>query len=339
MESKSKTMKKIISLLILLTIISCDEDKKPAFSLSGETDEIKNGTYLYLHDLVENKTIDSAMVGNNSFNFETPLPEVPLWVMLHTKDRSKFRDLWLENKAMTFDATNSDFSNALVTGSRSEDLSQEISKAVDTLPENELQGVFQEFVRDHPNNIVSAFVLSNHTSFWGKELSSELYGDFSLENKNTFFGKKISTYLKEDQSPQIGDQFIDFTMSGADGKPRKLSDLKGKIILLEFWASWCRPCRVENPNLVKTYKTFKPQGFEIFAVSLDTNKGYWTKAIEKDGLEWPHVSDLKGRENKAVLLYVINGIPDNLLINEAGMVIGRNLRGEELNQKLSELML
>jgi thiol-disulfide isomerase/thioredoxin len=127
-------------------------------------------------------------------------------------------------------------------------------------------------------------------------------------------------------------------MAAQNGDSLKLSEIKGKTILLEFWSSWCSPCRKENPNLVKTYKKFKPKGFEIFAVSLDEDKNSWLKAIEKDRLNWKHVSDLKGDGNEASLIYGINGIPDNFLIAENGEIIGRDLRGEELDKKLTEVL-
>ena len=131
---------------------------------------------------------------------------------------------------------------------------------------------------------------------------------------------------------------IDFFRENSIDSLKKLSELKGKVILLEFWASWCGPCRQENPNLVKTYKNFKPKGFEIFAVSLDENKESWLRAIEKDNLNWEHVSDLKGDRNEASLIYGVNGIPDNFLIAENGEIIGRNLRGDKLNRILKEIL-
>ena len=127
-------------------------------------------------------------------------------------------------------------------------------------------------------------------------------------------------------------------MENTIGEMKKLSDFNDKIILLEFWASNCGPCRQENPNLVKTYESYQPKGFEIFAVSQDTKKTNWLKAIEEDGLPWLQVSDLKGRDNSASLIYGINAIPDNFLIDKNGIIIGRNLRGEKLNEKLASLL-
>ena len=119
---------------------------------------------------------------------------------------------------------------------------------------------------------------------------------------------------------------------------KKLSDFKGKIFLLEFWASWCGPCRKENPNLNKIYKIFKSNGFEIVSVSLDNNKKSWIKAIKEDNLSWEQLSDLNGDYNKAAIIYGVSTIPDNFLIDKDGKIIGRKLKGEELIKKLNEVL-
>ena len=183
-----------------------------------------------------------------------------------------------------------------------------------------------------------AYVLSVYSTTWGKEKTKELFDNFSTENKNTKYGKSIARYIELNKNPNIGENYVDFEMEDTNGETKKLSDLEGKLVLLEFWSSNCGPCRKENPNLVKTYKKFKPKGFEIFAVSQDTKKESWLKAIEKDKLPWLQVSDLKGRDNSASLVYGINGIPDNFLIDPSGIIVGRNLRGERLNEKLNELL-
>lgn len=127
-------------------------------------------------------------------------------------------------------------------------------------------------------------------------------------------------------------------MKDVNDSLRKLSEFNNKLVLLEFWGSWCGPCRRENPHLVKTYNEYHSKGFEIFAVSLEETKEKWKKAIKKDSLSWTHVSDLKGRDNSAGLIYGVNGIPDNFLIDKNGTIVARNLRGEKLNEKLTELL-
>lgn len=331
-------MKKVILVLTTIVVISCSEKPKNEFSLTGKTEGIDNGTVLYMDNLLTKELMDSASIQNNAFTFNTKLPQTPLQVVLRTRDYSRYRFLWLENNSMTFDATKSDFINAIVAGSESEDLSQNLYREIDSLSREERIKKEMEFVKKNPNSIVSANILSVYSTTWGKDKTQELFGRFSIANRTSEYGKKITRYIELSKEPKIGDQFVDFEMADTKGNLKKLSELKGKIILLEFWASWCGPCREENPNLVKTYNKFKPKGFEIFAVSLDESNDRWRKAIEEDGLIWEHVSDLSGSDNTAGLMYSVNGIPDNFLVNEEGIIVARNLRGEKLREKLTELL-
>ena len=329
-------MKKLIFGITTLLIISCNEESKEEFSLIGTTNDIENGTVLYLDN--KEVLIDSVVIENNSFVFNTKLPKSPLQVILRTKSFSSYRFLWLENNPMTFNATQSDFRNAIVTGSKEENLSQILSKETELLPRDERLIKDMEFISKNPNSIHSAYLLSVYSTTWGKKKSKELFKKFSLKNKNSEYGKSISKYIQLNKDPKIGEKYVDFEMKNTNGKIEKLSDFNNKIVLLEFWSSNCGPCRKENPNLVKTFEKYNPKGFEIFAVSQDIKKESWLKAIEKDKLPWNQVSDLKGHDNSASLIYGINGIPDNFLIDEKGIIVARNLRGEKLNEKLSELL-
>lgn len=138
---------------------------------------------------------------------------------------------------------------------------------------------------------------------------------------------------------QIGDAAPEISLNSVQDKPVSLSSLRGKVVLIDFWASWCGPCRQENPNVVKAYNRFKDKGFEIYSVSLDKDKASWVKAIEKDGLLWPsHVSDLKYWQSAAAQTYGVNGIPATFLLDKDGKIIGKNLRGEALEKKLEEVL-
>ena len=331
-------MKKILIVLVPFLIFACKSKPNDQFELNGTTNDLENGTVLYLDDTGNETLIDSTIVENNSFHFQTKLTKTPLRVILRTKDFSHYRFLWLENNLMTFDASDADFRNAKVTGSVEESLSYKLSKEIDTLPRKERLKKEQQFVKQHPTSIHSAYILSVYSSTWGKEKTKELYDNLSIELKQTDFGKKTANYIKLNKNPKIGESYVDFEMQDANGGLRRLSDFEGKLVLLEFWGSGCLPCRKENPTLVKTYKKYQPKGFEIFAVSQDTKRESWLKAIKDDQLPWIQVSDLKGHNNTASLIYGISYIPDNFLIDQNGIIIERNLRGDKLKEKLNELL-
>ncbi len=148
---------------------------------------------------------------------------------------------------------------------------------------------------------------------------------------------QIAQLLKMSGSFITGGEAPDFTQNDRDGKPVKLSDFRGKVMLVDFWASWCGPCRRENPHVVELYNHYHKKGFDVLGVSLDNNRAPWLAAIEKDGLVWNHVSDLKGWKNDAAQLYGVSSIPHTVLVDRDGKIIARNLRGEQLTAKLREI--
>jgi peroxiredoxin len=137
----------------------------------------------------------------------------------------------------------------------------------------------------------------------------------------------------------VGKPAIDFTQNDTLGNPVSLSSFRGKYVLIDFWASWCGPCRKENPNLVAAYAKYNNKGFDVLGVSLDqpTGKEKWMKAIHDDKLTWTQVSDLKYWKNDVAVMYGIQAIPQNYLIDPKGIIVGKNLRGDELLDKLEEI--
>jgi peroxiredoxin len=162
-----------------------------------------------------------------------------------------------------------------------------------------------------------------------------LYRGLDSSVRASYFGRKIKEVLSYAQATAIGQPAPEFAQNSVDGKPVALSSFKGKYTLVDFWASWCGPCREENPNVVKAYHRYHPKGFAILGVSLDAKKEDWEAAIKKDKLPWTQVSDLKGWQNSAAQLYGVRGIPMNFLLDKEGKIIAKGLRGEDLEQKLA----
>lgn len=181
--------------------------------------------------------------------------------------------------------------------------------------------------------VMSGLQSKNHANYvvYGKRFMEE------YKEKDPQAVAQIAKEVKKLAAFSVGGEAPDFTMNDEEGNPKKLSDFRGQIVLVDFWASWCGPCRKENPNVVKMYNKYKEKGFEILSVSLDKDKNRWLNAIEKDKLTWSHVSDLKGWKNEAALLYGVRSIPETILLDSEGKIIARKLRGPMLEQKLAEI--
>lgn len=190
----------------------------------------------------------------------------------------------------------------------------------------------------NPGTLMSAFLVTYfEQSFEQHAMLYKKIRDALIEQwPNEDFVKHIDSRLSSLLLP--GMDAPDIELADPEGKMRKLSDLRGKVVLIDFWASWCRPCRMENPNVVRLYNQFHNRGFEIFSVSLDNNRDAWLKAISDDHLSWSyHVSDLRGWSSAAGRLYGIQSIPSTVLVGPDGKILARNLRGQQLENKLQEI--
>lgn len=194
------------------------------------------------------------------------------------------------------------------------------------------------FAEQHPNSFFGLVALSEAQSKKEDEARiASIYNKLNPALLTSDMGKELAQRIRSKSITAIGAEAPAFTLNDVNGKAVSLSDLKGKLVLVEFWASWCSPCRAENPNLVKQYKLYKEKGFEVIAVSLDSDKAKWADAIAKDGLPWIHVSDLKGWNNAVGRLYGVRGVPASFLVSTEGKILATDLRGESLNTKLAEI--
>jgi peroxiredoxin len=198
-----------------------------------------------------------------------------------------------------------------------------------------------KYVKQNPASYASVGALS---AWAGTKIDFALvepiYQKLSPTVRNTISGKELAKRIAQAHFTVVGAMAPIFTQNDPDGKPVSLTDFRGKYVLLDFWASWCAPCRAENPNYVKAYKQYKDKGFTLLSVSLDRPdaRAAWVAAIKTDGLEWPQVSDLKYWRNDVARLYDIRSVPSNFLIDPTGKVIAIDLRGEALQLKLKEIL-
>lgn len=335
-------MKRVFQILIISFIqtASFAQGNKgfSKFIIKGSLSGFSDSTMIILSDLSTGSynDIDSIYLIDSKFKFAGTLPHKVTKAAIRAGDFSNRTTFWVEGSEMRISAEKGKFKDAIIEGSKTQQKKYELDGITNTSKNKKADYI--QFIQNNPTSIVSADLLNIFSSSWNKDTVATLYNSLSMGIRNTIYGRNISEFLTLSKSPQIGDKFIDFSQANNRGEIIRLSDFQGKIVLLEFWGSWCAPCRQGHPELVKIYNEFQTKGFEILGVAADDKKKFWLDAITKDGLIWQNVCDLKGDRNEAALIYGISYYPANFLIDRTGIIIARDLRDEKLREKLKEIL-
>ena len=335
-------MKKLTYLFVAaaaLGMVACGGNK-PGYVITGTVEGAADGDTVFLQEVVGRQLskLDTAIIKNGTFTFEGVQDSaVNRYITSGTGNEAMLMDFFLENGKINIALTKN---NDSATGTANNDAYQEIRNKINALNQNELGEVYKEGIEKNITNPVGIHLFKmNYYSMETAE-NDALLQQIPAQFQNDAAIVKIKEMVEKQKKTAVGQKFIDFEMQTPDGKSVKLSDYagKGKVVLVDFWASWCGPCRREMPNLVEAYAKYKGKNFEIVGVSLDQNADSWKEAIKTLKMTWPQMSDLKYWNSEGAQLYAVNSIPHTMLIDGEGTIIARGLHGEELQTKIAEAL-
>ena len=370
-----KLLFRLFSLSYLLFLSSCGSSDNQ-FELNGNAD-VSDGTMIYVLQADQNNQPyikDSTSVQSNSFKFKG-ISSTPQISYIQVEGVNGYVLAILENGDIKADIYKDSISKSKVYGTKSNDdfikyksetkslvdvmnnISSDAQNAImsgDVVTAMELEKEYNskerevmlyewDFIVDNLDSYMSAlllevFMIENKVN---KDSIIDVYESFSNRIKVSDVGKNIADLLSQFEDPiEVGEIAPDFTAPSIDGPDITLSNvlLDNKVTLLDFWAAWCRPCRIENPNLVRLHKKYKDAGFDIIGVSLDRTREQWEQAVIDDNLPWTQVSNLNFWNDPVARRYSIRAIPQSYLLNKDGLVMGKNLRGQELEDRILSLL-
>jgi peroxiredoxin len=344
--------------------------RQGSYTINGNINGLKGEVILYtLNDAGVPAPSDTVSTENGEFTFKGSVA-TPYMARL-TLNGARAPEFFLENTAITITGQVDSLGKLTFSGSKLQDIVNGVNEKVNAL-NPQMKELFDAFQKAQAANDEGALavlearqdslehvqmdiqkqaVAANSSNAAGpyfayKRLRYYLELDemkamaaaFQGDALKDIYATQLNDYIKVQETVAVGQIAPEFEMENPDGKIIKLSDYRGKYLMIDFWASWCGPCRRENPNVAKLYNSVKGRDFDILGVSLDTDRESWLKAIKDDGLVWHHVSDLKGWDNRVAKLYGVSSIPHTVLLDKEGKIIGKNLRGEQLSEKIKELV-